>query len=428
MVKSLLVVIAMVIVCCPHATNAQVIPAALAGVTVDVALNKVADRVDSSAEKAASDADGVIIRGASDVNAEINNFREAYKDMLQKTVSSLDSEATMQLSQIFSDADALENKTAADATRILQLAQQVANVLPFAKDRPQVRSVEPAYAVFSATRKDDISLTVEGNFVYVADKDCLPYIEIGSKHLGPVHAETDHMLFLIPRSLLVPTGTITSLVKLPLVIPYKEGTIFKKRKESTFPLLLIGLPESPGKITVQIKTPDAVQWVRVDHVKTPQDNMQSDRDDHTDTRCGPNESDTIEANSAHVVFDHTEGSTWTYHPVRLNNPSVCFWFRTEHHGIGTSDKIWWHFEYNVDHVLPRGFSESNQVLQLNWGSSQVFSATAGTFKIIFDGFDGSHQEFLAQDHGNRFIDISTDGGGLKIAARPFEGILPINYH
>ena len=158
MVKCLCVIVVLAIVCRAQVASAQVIPAALAGATVDVALNKAADRVDSSAEKAASDADGVIIRGASDVNAEINNFREAYKDLfLQKTVSSLDSEATKQLSRIFSDADALENKTAADATRILRLsAAKSANTIPFAKDRPQVTSVEPAYAVFSATRKDDI--------------------------------------------------------------------------------------------------------------------------------------------------------------------------------------------------------------------------------------------------------------------------------
>jgi hypothetical protein len=97
--------------------------------------------------------------------------------------------------------------------------------------------------------------------------------------------------------------------------------------------------------------------------------------------------------------------------------------------MGTSDKLWWHYEYNVDHVLPQTYSQSTQTLTLNWGSSQVFpAAAAGTFTVIFDGFDGSHQEYLSQDHDNRFIDISTEGGGLKIAARPFEAILPINYH
>jgi len=416
------------IVACVQLGTAQVLPAAITGATVDVALNKAADRVDSSVEKAASSADGVVIRAGSDVDAEISNFRTAYSDMLQKTVGSLDAEATKQLAQIFSDTDALENKTAADATRILQLAQQVTNTIPFAKDKPQVTSVEPTYEVFSSTRQDNISLTVDGNFVNVGDAGFMPYLDLGKQHLEPIHAETSHMLFMISRSLLVPNGKITSMVRLPLVIPYKEGLIFKSRKESRFPLLLIGLPESPGKITVQIKTPN-VQSVQVNHVRTPQDNMQSDRDDHTDTRCGPNETDTIEPNSAHVVFEHTEGSTWTNHPVRLNNPSVCFWFRTEHHGMGTSDKLWWHYEYNVDHVLPQTYSQSTQTLTLNWGSSQVFpAAAAGTFTVIFDGFDGSHQEYLSQDHDNRFIDISTEGGGLKIAARPFEAILPITYH
>ena len=70
--------------------------------------------------------------------------------------------------------------------------------------------------------------------MYVADKGYSPYFDIGQKHVEPIHAETDHMLFLIPRSLLVPTGTVTSLVKLPLVIPYKDGTIIKNKKGVSF--------------------------------------------------------------------------------------------------------------------------------------------------------------------------------------------------
>jgi hypothetical protein len=394
----------------------------LGGLTVDAALNKAADRVDSSVEKAGSVADGVAIRAGSEVNAEINNFREAYKDMLQKTVSSLDAEATKQLSQIFSNADALERKTAADAKTVLALAQQTANILPVAGRHPQVSLVEPTYDVFSPTRKDDITLTVDGNFYYVAEKEMTPYIDLGPNHIEPAHATTQHMLFMVPRTVLAPSGKPTSYVKLQLVVPYQDGLIVKSRHESRFPILLVGIPESAGKLSLEIRTP--VQSSRVDHIRTPTDNQQSDRDDHTDTHCGQNESDPIDPNSVKLVVEHSEGSTWTQHPVRVNNPSVCYWFRTEHHGIGTSDKVWFHFEYNVTRTI-NTTSVSTQTMDVDWGSSHVFPVSAGNFTIRFDAFDGSHQEYIAENHDNRFIDISTEGGGLRISGRPIDGILPV---
>ena len=399
------------------------IPAAATGLTVDAALNVAADRVDSSVQKAGAVANGVVIRAGSEVNAEIGNFRAAYKDMLDKTVSSLNSTATAQLSQIFSDANSLERQTAADATRVVQLGQQVANTFPIANKKPQITLIDPTYEVYAPARTDDIPLTVEGNFVDAADKNYTPWIEVGAKHISPVHITTQHLLFMIPRGVLAPNGHPTSFVKLPIVIPYKEGLLFKSRRESKFFALIVGLPESPGKISLEIRT--TVSTSRTDHIRAPQDNMQSDRDDHEEVRCGPNESDPINPNSAKVVFEHTEGSSWTYHPVRLNNPSVCFWFRTEHHGIGTSDKLWWHYEYDVTRADTLK-NTSTQTISLKWGESQVFLVTAGNFTVRFDSFDGSHQEYLAQNHNNRYIDISTEGAGLRLAVRPVTGILPLD--
>lgn len=399
------------------------IPAAVTGLTVDAALNKAADRVDSSVQKAGAVANGVVIRAGSEVNAEIGNFRAAYKDVLDKTVSSLNATATAQLSQIFSHADALERQTAADAKTVVELAQQTANVIPFAKTKPQVTFIDPTYEVYAPGRTDDIPLTVQGNFVDVADKDYAPWVEVSGKHINPVHATTQHLLFMVPRSVLAPAGHATAFVKLPIVIPYKEGLIFKSRRESRFSALLIGLPESPGQIALEIRT--TVPTSRTDHVRTPQDNLQSDRDDHEEVRCGPNETDSINPNSVRVVFEHTEGSSWTYHPVRLNNPSVCFWFRTEHHGMGTSDKLWWHYEYDVTRNTTTT-TTATQTVSLKWGESQVFLVTAGNFTLRFDAFDGAHQAYLAENHNNRYIDISTEGGGIRIAVRPVSGILPMD--
>jgi len=134
-------------------------------------------------------------------------------------------------------------------------------------------------------------------------------------------------------------GVATPLIKLPITVPFNERQFifFNSRKEAHFTAALVGLPLSPGQITVA--TTSSVDTTQRDFVSTRQDNIQSDRDDHDEDRCGPNETHIIDPSSVNLIFDHIEGSTWTAHPVRLNNPSVCWHFRTEHHGIGTSDKL-----------------------------------------------------------------------------------------
>ena len=196
---------------------------------------------------------------------------------------------------------------------------------------------------------------------------------------------------------------------------------FHSRKDAKFIAALIGLPLSPGQIV--ITTQSTVDVAQRDAVSTPQDNIQSDRDDHDENRCGPNEAHTIDPSSVALHLDHVEGNTWTDHPVRLNNPSVCWHFRTEHHGIGTSDKLWFHFTYFVTFTTPVVRSNT-QTFTLKWGDSRVITAPPGTVTIMFSGFDGSTQQFTAGNHDNRYIDISAEGGGFRIAARPLEGILP----
>jgi hypothetical protein len=346
------------------------IPEALMGATVGVALNSAGNHVNQVVDHAGATANGVVIRAGSDVDGEINNFRAAYADMLGKTVSSLDALATKQLSQIFSDASALENKTASDAKRILELAQQTSNTIPFSKTKPQITRVEPTFDVYSPDLLTDVQLEIQGNFYDIGEGEMAPYVQLNGKHILPIHLTTQHLIFMIPRkTLAVAPGKTTSYAEIPITVPYKEGLIFKSRKETTFLVHMVGIPNNPGRITLKIQTP--ITTVSSIHVRTPQDNLQSDRDDHEEQHCGPNETDPINPNSVKIVFEHTEGGTWTDHPTRLNNPSVCYWFRTEHHGAGTSDKLWWHFEYDVSHTSA-STQVSQQDVKLKWGDSLSF--------------------------------------------------------
>jgi hypothetical protein len=395
----------------------------LAALPLAAALNKIADRVDVSVEKAGTVANGVLIRAGSEVNAQIDNLRVAYADMLNQTVQTLLPAVQNQIAQVASDAAALENKTAADAARIATLAQQTANILPLSNKRPQVARVEPSYEVYSSDpAAPPIQITVDGNFVDAADVGFTPTVRVDDQVVQPIHLTTQHLMFAVPRSVLrIAQNKATSYVRLQLVTPYKERSLLRThRREATFRLLLNGIPASPGKVTVDTRVPFTTTTRR--HVGTPQYNLQSDRDDHVQEICGPNETGTIDPNSVRLAFEHIEGTTWTQRPTRVNNPSVCYWFRTEHHGLGTSDKLWWHYEYDVIDTVT-GINQNTQALNLGWGDSQVIPVSAGQFTVTFDGFDGSHQQFSAANHDNRFIVVATEGNALRISARPVTGIL-----
>jgi hypothetical protein len=385
-------------------------------------LNTLEDKVRSLMDHAGAVANTIVIRAGSEVDAEINNFKNAYEDMLNKTIKELNKTMTAQLAQVNSDVTALENKTAQDAERLAVLATQGANILPLANKIPQLTFIDPSYEVAPAAgTTDTFTIFLRGNFVQAASPGFEPHVTVNGNSISPSMLTTQKLAFVIPRSILSPSGHATSFVEIPIVVPYKTGFLGKK-KDATFKAYIVGLPPSPGKLTlfntVETSTPNRSQ------VRTTQDNMQSDRDDHEEVRCGPNESRTINPNSVRVVFERTEGDSWSYHPVRVNNPSVCFWFRTEHHGVGTSDKLWWHYEYEVT-FTDTGTRTDQQDVPLKWGDSRSFPFPAGQFKLVFDGFDGTHQEFLQANHNNRYIDVSNEGGGLVIAARPVVGILPI---
>ena len=390
----------------------------LSGLTLDEALNKIADRVDSSIEKAGTVANGVVIRAGSEVWAEIENMRTSAKDVLNKAVKDLNQTLKMQLAQVSSDANALERKTAEDAQRVLVLAQGVGNQIPFSKTQPQVSSLSPSYGVFDpAAPQSAFLLRVNGNFFDSALTGFAPYITASGKKIDPTEVTTSHMIFSVPTSLFAPIdGKFFPVLKLPIVVPYREthALFFHSKKEAHFIAALIGLPGSPGQIV--ITTQSTIEVAHRDAVSTPQDNIQSDRDDHDENRCGPNETRAIDPSSVAIHLDHVEGSTWTQHPVRLNNPSVCWHFRTEHHGIGTSDKLFFHFTYFVTYTLPV-VQSNTQTFALKWGDSKVINAPPGTVTISFTGFDGSSQQYTAGNH---------EGGGFRIAARPLEGILLIN--
>jgi hypothetical protein len=409
------------------------IPAALAGLTLNAALNALADRVDSSVQNAGATADKVLIHAGSEANAAISNMRAAYADMLDKTVESLDQLARDQLGRISATADALERRTAEDMKFLAQMVTQGALIVPFSNKQPQVTHWSPEFEVAPAALAPQFgpvfTLRFDGVFAQAAEPGLAAILEVAGTKIPSSVNTTQSLSFNVPRSILaIKPDTPASYAKATLVVPYTKkkgplGLFGTKRLEARFNLGIVGLPGSPGKIVVRTTT-NVTITERVP-ASTPQDNIQSDRDDHVEVRCGPNEGRPIDPNSVQFKVDRSEGDTWTHHSERRNNPSPCEWIRTEHHRFGTSDKVWFHFEYVV--LVDRTETRTNDVaVSLTWGDSRLIPLSGiKSYVVTFDAFDGSHHEYGSQTQDDRFIVVTPEGTGLRITARPVTGILSV---
>jgi hypothetical protein len=411
----------------PTTPGVEVAEDGVKAVLTKVVVDQVADRIDSSIDKAGRTVDDTTIRAGQEATAAISNFRVAYEDMLNQSIDKLDATATKQLDTIKSTADALERRSADDLIHLGQITSQGLLIIPLTDKSPQVTTWSPSYEVYRATG-DNFQLSLNGIFAYADQNNMSPYVLLGPQKINPVHVTTQKLEFEVPRAALKPPdGKTTSYTKLDVLVPYEKSSgvlgLSKQRAEGKFSIGLIGLPEYPGKITVTssstIKVPDQ------HHVVTVQDNQQSDKDDWDRDHCGPNETTgTIVASSVRMVVDRHEGSSWTNHPVRTTNPSVCWNFRTQHHGFGTSDKVWFHFEYDVAGAHPE--QRSNNIdLPLRWGDSRVVEIPIdGSYVVHFAAFDGSSNDYAAANHSNRYIDITPEGNGnnIRVQARPVSNI------
>jgi hypothetical protein len=313
------------------------------------------------------------------------------------------------------------------------MVTQGALIVPFSNKQPQVTRWSPEFEVASALGPQfgpTFSLRFDGVFAQAAEPGLTPSLEVGNTKLSAAANNTQTLSFNVPRSVLeIASGKRVSYAKLTLVVPYTKkkgplGLFGTKRFEARFNLGIIGLPRLPGKIV--LRTTNSVTSTSHPSVRTPQDNVQSDRDDHVEVHCGPNESRSIDTASIQFVVERSEGSTWTHHPERRNNPSPCEWIRTEHHGIGTSDKVWFHFEYTVSVDSTESRTNEIPIDGLTWGDSRVIPLNgAKNYVVIFDAFDGSHHEYASQTQDDRFIVVAPDGTGVRITVRPVAGILAV---
>lgn len=408
----------------------------IGALVVGVFLNKLMDRVEDAIRAAENAGRGVAIEAGIVAQATIENARIAYADMLDRTIDKLNDAANQQMQQLNTMVIELERNIKGDLSIVFTSAQQIANSLPLSKTMPQIRAWGPHF-VAPSTTAFPVQVSFDGNFVDAMKPKFAPQLQIGDKTYEIVENTTQQLKFLVPSNeLITDQGDGFTYKKAKLIVPYKIGLLGKKRV-AEFNFLLGKLPASPGKITLYSRRKSTK--TEIQHIKTnPPFSQDSSNDDLKDVLvCGPQHpgwsvnAGTIKWVNETITFSllpgrppitvpwvqGEEGSDW-WKSFRTAGPPVCYTVTTIHHGLGTSGKVHWHYEYDIQRTSEStsDFGDPETVV-LNWNDSKTFPYAAGFWKIIFDGFDGSHKEFVGVED-NPFLRLSVNGSNITISARP----------
>jgi hypothetical protein len=128
-------------------------------------------------------------------------------------------------------------------------AQVVANLLPFANPIPQISSLT---GVDIAPNIDgDPIVQIGGNFIDIGNDGYDAELNLGANAIPNTTKSTETLTFQIPKDKFVFAPNTISYVPFSVTIPYKRkelGGIFHKKDTTTFNLMFIVLPNSPGSL------------------------------------------------------------------------------------------------------------------------------------------------------------------------------------
>lgn len=432
----------------------------LGGLALGAGLQMFADEVNTIVNTAGTNGKLIAIEAGKQLWLTINNAKLAYADEREKTFKQLNVSVQGNIQTLYGALQTFKIDGFAKSEEILKGAQQVANTLPMSNKEPQVTgyapyfiitaasSVQPASAIvlrapqavtlqdarpsaridtastaveflggeFNPIRptatviEDPVRLEVNGNFVWAPKKGFTPLLLVGPDTVRPVVTTTSKLMYLVTRKVIgAPDPTKAGYTRLQVAMPYQTGWwLWKKRRQSTFDLLLASLPPEPGVIEMVGQVPGVTTLWR--SRATELIRQHSNDDDLDLAHCGPAPIDGFQIEPTSVAF-HAEWwqgknpDDWRYFQASTN-PAACYRVQTVHRVWGTSGKanfrLGWREYKEVTISTPKTDSFS-----LTWGGSRAFTYAPGQWKLIFRSFDGQVQEIVnATGPQNRFLRLA----------------------
>jgi hypothetical protein len=384
---------------------------AQSGILVGVLLNQLMDRVENSIRLAENAGKGIIIQGGSTLYLSIENAKIAYAESLDKTFEKVDQSTQGTINQLTALTTKLEKQSIDDVNDIISQSQTIINSLPFSNKQPQVGKFTPNY-VAPSDQTYQVAIEIRGNFIYASKEDYKPKLVVNSKTFETVQNTTQSLKFLVPVGDLAPKFDNTfNYTSGELTVPFKTGFIFSKRKEAKYKILIGILPSSPGVVKIKHKVSNSIHEEQ--RKSTQRWEQHSSNDDLTWTRCSEGFPGWHIKDPAFIVewSQGNENDQWSK-SLTSTNPQVCYEVHTVHHGIGTSGKVNYHFDFTIE----RDRNEETWVeepVNLKWGESKNFNYAPGSWVVTIDSFDGKHNEYGTTASDN-YIEVNGSTTAIQI--------------
>lgn len=373
---------------------------------------------------------GLEIEAGRQANIAIANAQNALDESLQKFIRDLDISVRNWLEQVQSLVNDVVNQVQQTVEQITTRTQQIINSLPFRTHEPQLTAIFPRF-VAPARQPYSVELHFEGNFEYASHAGFEPTLMVAGKQYATSGNDTQNLRFLVPVTELFPVsanvmtdlldGSQYSFTQVTLTVPWEDngflGTgLFSTRHEDHYQVLIGGLPASPGKLTLIYNSSHKEPYTRPFeqagfHQASTREAGNNDDINHP-WSVTPEQDFHVVRNTSYFHF--TAQGDWSYSFGGDDGDHVVYYVTTIHHSIGSSGSV--DFAIGFTEVGTKDVPDTtSQPVYLSWGDSKSIDYPVGSWKLIFDAFDGSHSEFKGVDNQNPFIKIRNEGGGTIIA-------------
>jgi len=419
------------------------VPIVAGGVVLGNLLNQFFSDAQQTIERARREGQYLAMEAGIQLRQTVESARIAYADSLTLTMDRVDATIQRTMGQLQTVVQGALAQQAAMQTNLAAQVQQIANTLPFRNEDPQLTSVRPRYVL----RMDDsdVVFRFQGNFLHVQRQGYEPTLRfLGVEHAA-TQTTTQQLEFRIPPSRIFDPATtsgarIITFTEGTLKIPYPSGRIISSRAEANFTITIGALPGIPGSISLSFRI---TRRVRTERTRDFPVNLHSDdRHTHKDVEftATPAPGYKIDINTAQI----TRGSKWGAYSgpdwvIKDESRLVCRatteW--NEAFGIkmkpGMIDCSMTFREWREDDI-PETVTET---VNLRWGDTRAFipgsdhktgsdgqswRTDSQGWKISFDAFDSSHNDFVGTDTtSSPYLRVEAQGNGFIIkAVRPSE--------
>ncbi|MEZ4784821.1 MAG: hypothetical protein R3F28_12195 [Candidatus Kapaibacterium sp.] len=392
--------------------------------TVAFFLNQLVDKLNGAIDNAKNAGLSLEIQAGREAYLAIENAKHAYSEIANETLNRLDNITQQRLNKLKDIVDDVQNRTYDNLDKLASRVQTAVNALPFRPHEPQLSGSEPR-SVTPGVTSYEVAIRCKGNFEYAAQKDLRPSLKVGESEYYPSAVSTEEITFLVPTSIINQAGSPASnggpsYAIADLTIPWKTGGflgLFKKRKNNTYKMILGVLPTTPGRIRLMH---------RVHGTNIEKRRFTSGKFYQSSAEDGGND------DKKNVPYSITPTSGWTL--IRNTHSFDQIWskgkwsqsFRgddgnrlvyevtTIHKVIGTSGQVQFSLSFDESRVVPT-VSEEWEEIDLRWGDSRTFPFGTNDWKVVFDGFDGSHEEFVTSSATSKYLKINSTSTSVVIS-------------